>query len=126
MGAPESLSPGLTARPMPGHVSPPERESIPAGPGEREAEAATLSLRSAACQNPRIPRHPPPAAGVPLDFLTGREQCPAGSLRAHCALRPVREVPTSSEPSITPYPRLSRHKAPAALGPERASQDPRE
>ena len=33
MGAPESLSPGLIARPSPGHVSPPERENIPAGPG---------------------------------------------------------------------------------------------
>lgn len=82
MGAPESLSPGLTARPSPATSSPPERENIPAGPGRAGGGSGASPLKSAARPAPRIPRHPLPASGVTLDFLTCREHCPP----AHSAL----------------------------------------
>ena len=69
-------------RPISGQVSPPERKSIPAGPGRAGGGSGASPLKSAARPAPRIPRHPLPASGVTLDFLTCREHCPP----AHSAL----------------------------------------
>ena len=74
MGAPESLSPGLT----PAHLRP----SLPARKKEHPGRPRASPLKSAARPAPRIPRHPLPASGVTLDFLTCREHCPP----AHSAL----------------------------------------
>ena len=63
-------------RPISGQVSPPERKSIPAGPGRAGGGSGASPLKSAARPAPRIPRHPLPASGVTLDFLTCREHCP--------------------------------------------------
>ena len=81
-------------RPISGQVSPPERKSIPAGPGRAGGGSGASPLKSAARPAPRIPRHPLPASGVTLDFLTCRETVPAGPLRASplTRLRPRRDL----------------------------------
>lgn len=87
-------------RPISGQVSPPERKSIPAGPGRAGGGSGASPLKSAARPAPRIPRHPPPAAGVPLDFLTCRDTVPRRLTPRSLSARPVRGFRRSSEPPL--------------------------